>query len=85
MTEKNFYKLFLSLDKSDFSFFLCKNCNPPEKGHPLFPNNPPLKLEVLSTNPLFENLVVGLTTPPPPPSPLSRKRGCTHCVFILNE
>ena len=31
MREKNIfvYKLFLPLDISDFSLFLCKNCNPP--------------------------------------------------------
>ena len=33
---------------------------PPEKSHPLFPRNPPLKVEVLlSPLPLFENLVGG--------------------------
>ena len=26
-------QIFLSLKISDFSLFLCKNCNPPEKGH----------------------------------------------------
>ena len=42
MTEKNIfvYKLFLSLNISNFSYVLCKNCNPPEKDHPLFPSNP---------------------------------------------
>ena len=31
MTEKNVfaYKLFLSLNISDFNLFLCENCNPP--------------------------------------------------------
>ena len=42
---------------------------PPEKSHPLFPSNPPLKVEFLSSSPLFENLVEGST-------PL-QKRGCT--------
>ena len=38
----------------------------PEKGHPpLVPSKPPLKIEVLSSSPLFEN-VVGGSTPPPP-------------------
>ena len=32
MTEKNIfaYKLFLSLNISDFNFFLCENCNLPQ-------------------------------------------------------
>ena len=37
---------------------------PPEKSHPLFPCNPPLKIEVLSAPPLFENLIGGSTPPP---------------------
>ena len=42
MTEKNIfaYKLFLSLNISDFNLFLCENCNPPEKVTTLFPSNP---------------------------------------------
>ena len=42
MTEKDIfaYKLFLSLNISDINLFLCDNCNPPEKSHPLFPSNP---------------------------------------------
>ena len=32
---------------------------------PLFPSNPSLKVEVLSSAPLFENLVGGSTPPPP--------------------
>ena len=39
-----------------------KIATPPAKSHPLFPSNPPLKLEVLQT-PLFENLVGGSTLP----------------------
>ena len=64
MTKKNIfvYKRFLLLNILDFSWFLCKSCNPPEKSHPLFPSNPPLKIEILSSPPLlFENL-----TPSPP-------------------
>ena len=57
MTEKDIfaYKLFLSLNISDFNLFLCENCTPPppEKSHPLFPSNPPLKVEVLSSTPPF--------------------------------
>ena len=39
MTEKNIfaYKLFLSLNISDFNLFLCENCNPLKKVTPSFP------------------------------------------------
>ena len=54
MTEKNIvdYKLFLSLNISDFRVFFYENCNLLKKITTFFPNNPPLKIEVLS-NPLF--------------------------------
>ena len=55
MTEKNIfaYKLFLSLNISDFNF-LCENCNSSwKKSPPLFPSYPPLKVEVLSSPPSF--------------------------------
>ena len=55
------YKLFLTLNSTDFSF-LCKNCNTPEKGHP-FSQQSPLKIEILSSR-LFENLVGDSTLPP---------------------
>ena len=29
----------MSLNISDFNLFLCENCNPPEKSHPLFHSN----------------------------------------------
>ena len=53
MIEKNIfvYKHFSSLNISDFVFFLCKNCNPLEKSHPLFPSNIPLKIEILLSPP----------------------------------
>ena len=44
MTEKNIFvdKLFLPLNISDiYIFFLCKNCNPPEKGHLPLSQQPP--------------------------------------------
>ena len=50
---------------------------PPEKSHPPFPSNPPLKVKVLSSIPLFENLVADSTSPPPP---LAERRGCTLCL-----
>ena len=51
-------------------YFLCKNCNSPEKGHPpspspLFPSNPTLKIEILLSLLFFK--FVGGSTPPPPP------------------
>ena len=63
MTEKNnfVYKLFLSLNISDFSLFFIKNCNAPEKGHPLFPSNTIQKLQSCQAHQLFENLVGGST------------------------
>ena len=63
MTEKNTfaYKLFLSLNISDFSLFLC--ATPLEKSHPHFPSKPRLKVKVLSSPPFFENLVGGSTLP----------------------
>ena len=47
----------------------------PWKKFPLFPSNPPLKVEFLSSPPLFENLVRGSTPPPLPPS---RNRGAHY-------
>ena len=67
MTEKNIftYKLFLSLNISDFNlFFYFKIAPPPPwKSHSFLSQQPPLKVEVLSATPLFENLVGGSTSP----------------------
>ena len=56
MTEKTFLfiNFFLSLNVSDFSLFLCKNCNPLEKSHRPLTQQPPLKIEVLSSPPTVE-------------------------------
>ena len=76
MIEKNIfaYKLFLSLNISDFNLFLEKNCNPPplKKVTPLFPSKPPLKVEVLSSPPIFK---IWLEAEPPPPSAHLAGRG----------
>ena len=69
MTVKNIfvYKLFLSLNVSNFSLFLCKNCNSPDKGHSLLSQEPPLKMEILSTLPppfFFGGNLVGGSIPP---------------------
>ena len=55
-------------------YFLLKNCNPLKNVTYLFPSKPPLKTEVLSSRPLFENLVGGSA-----PSPSRKGRGCTLC------
>ena len=73
MTEKNIfaYKLFLSLNISDFNLFLCENCNPfPWKKSPTpsFPATPSKSWGPVKP-PLFENLVWGST-------PLQKGRGC---------
>ena len=79
VTEKNIftYKLFLSLNISDFNlFFTWKIQHPPpcEKSHSSSFPAPPLK--VLSSPPVFENLVGGSTSPPsPPPHPSSCRNG----------
>ena len=79
MTDKNFfaYKLFLSLNISDFNLFLCENCNPPEK------SNPPLSQQTPSKSwgpvkpaPFWK---FGGSTPPPP---AERGEGCPLYVFI---
>ena len=67
MTEKNIFahKHFLSLNISDFIFYVkIANC-PPEKKSPLFPSNLPLKAEVLSSPP-FWKFGWSFNLPPPP-------------------
>ena len=76
MTEENIfaYKL-LSLNISDFNFSFCENCNPLplKKVTDLFPSNPPLKVEVLSS-PSF--LKIWLEVQPLPPA--EKGGGCAH-------
>ena len=61
MTEKNIfaYKLFLSLNISDFNYFYVKIATPPLKKVTPSKSWGPVK------PPLFENLVGGSTPPPP--------------------
>ena len=69
MTEKDIfvYKLFLSLNISDFNLLLCESCNhPPEKVTILFPSNLPLKVEVLLSS---HFLKISLEAHPPLPLP----------------
>ena len=81
MTEKSIfaYKLFLTLNISDFSLFFMWQLQPlPEKSHSPLSQQPPLKVEVLSSPPpLFENLVGGSL--PPSPTPAERGGGWTLC------
>ena len=67
MTEKNIfaYKLFLSLNISNFNLFLMwkLHTSPHEKSHPLS-QQPPLKVEVLSSPPpLFLENLIGDSSP----------------------
>ena len=65
MTEKNVlvYKLFLSLNISDFIFFFfVKLQPPPEKSYPLFSSSPLSKLKS-SQAPFVENLIGSSTHP----------------------
>ena len=68
MTKKNIftYKLFFSLNISDFNYvaIALPPSSPPEKSRPPLFQQPPLKVEVLSSpSPFFKNLV-GCSTPP---------------------
>ena len=66
-------KLFLSLNISDFSWFWCRNCS-----HFLLPSNPPPKIDVLPSLPLF--LKVWLEVQPRPlPPPQPAERWCRLC------
>ena len=53
---------FLILSISDFSLFLCKNCNPPEKFHPSLSQQIPSKNFDLEKSPLFGHLLRVPTT-----------------------
>ena len=61
--------------------FLCKDCKLPCKRSPPLSQLTPLKIEVLSSPSLFENLV-GVSTPPTSPS---RKGGCALCLCWLQS
>ena len=80
MTEKNIfaYKLFLSLNISDFNLFLMwKLQTPPWKTSPPLSSDPPLEVEVLSS-PSF--LKIWLEAQPPPYTLQKRWGGGAHCV-----
>ena len=92
MTEKNIFvsKIFLSLNISDFSYFLCKNCNlplPPLKKvtPPPLSKQPPLKTEIMCQAPCFENFVKGSTPPSRPPPPAEKGGGCSLWVFNTSD
>ena len=73
-----FINFFLSLNISDFCYFLCKNCNPPEKvtRPPYFPANPSKSWGPVKP-PLYENFVGGSASPP------AEREGCT--LWFLNK
>ena len=48
------------IKKNMLVYFLCKNCNPPEKGHPIFQQLPYKNWDPVKS-PLFGNLVGGPT------------------------
>ena len=80
MTEKNIfvYKLFLSVNISDFTFFV-KIETPLKKVTPSFLATPsqswgPFK----PPPPIFENLVQGLTSPP-----AEREVGWVHTMYAV--
>ena len=86
MKEKNIfvYKPFLALNISDLSLYFCKNCKPPGKRHHLFRSSPLLKIEILSSTPLFENLGGG--SAPTTSTHSSRKgRGGGGCKLRSNK
>ena len=62
--------------------FLCKDCKLPCKRSPPLSQLTPLKIEVLSSPSLFENLV-GVSAPPPPPPHLTQQKGGLCIMFML--
>ena len=58
-----------------------------KESQPLFPSNSSLNDEVLSSPPLFENLVGGSTPPlpAPPPPTASRKGGGAYYVSAITK
>ena len=56
-----------------------KIANPPEKSHPLFPNKPPLKVEVLSSPTPFLKIWLEVQ----PPLPLAESGGVVHYDALL--
>ena len=51
----------MSLNISDFSLFFYVKTGTPSKSHLALSQQPPLKIEILSSPSFFENLVVGST------------------------
>ena len=77
MTEKNIfaYKLFLSLNISDFNLFFMWKLQPSvKKSHPPLSQQPPSKSWGPVKLPFFENLVAGSIPPP-------AERGDARCKF----
>ena len=84
MTEKDIfaYKLFLSLNISDFNLFLWENCIPPPPWKKLSPlsQQPPLKAEVLPRPPFWK---FGWRLNPPLQKAWGVGGGCPLCIQYL--
>ena len=61
-------------------YFLCENCDPPEKSHPLLSKQPPSKSWGLVKPPFLKIWLEA--QPPSPPAPF-RKERCTLCILIF--
>ena len=68
----------LSQIKMTYTIFYVKIATFQKKVTPVFPSNPPLKVEVLSSPPLLENLVGGSTPPP-------CRKGVVHTMLWLSS
>ena len=66
MTEKTF--IVIKYFRFEFIFYVKIATPPPKKSHPLFPSNPPLKVDVLSS-PFFLKIWLG-------------GGGCTLRIFV---
>ena len=69
----------LSQIKMTYTIFYVKIATFQKKVTPVFPSNPPLKVEVLSSPPLFENLVGGSTLN------LQKGEGGAHYIVMMIE
>ena len=60
--------------------------HPPEKSHPLFPSNPPLKVEILSSPPpSFLKIWLEAQPPPPPPHPCRKGGEGVHTMYRSSD
>ena len=64
---------------------MCENCNPLslKKVTPLFPSNPPLKVEVLSSPAPFLKIWLEVQTPPSPHPRPQQKGGGRFTLWVI--